>query len=166
MKKYVVFFMVFFLMHSVSAQQILPDFELNDLQKNITRFDDVKGEKLTVIDFWATWCKPCARAIPKLNGLASKYKDQGVRFLGINVDSPRNDAKVKPFVHTYKIKYPVLRDPNSEYSSEVNITGLPTLLMVDGENKIVYIHQGYRPGDENVIEKEIKKHLHSNEEKE
>jgi len=146
-----------------SGQNKLPVFELNDLQNKRMTFKDIRGEHLTVIDFWATWCKPCARAIPKLNDLAADFKTDGVHFLGINVDSPRNDPKVKPFVHTYNIRYPVLRDPNSEYASEVNISGLPTLLIVNADREILYIHRGYRPGDEKVIEEEIKKHLTSNE---
>jgi len=79
------------------------------------------------------------------------------------VDSPRNDAKIRPFVNTYKLKYPVLRDPNSAYASEANVRYFPTLMIVDRERNILYIHQGFHPGDEKVIEDEIKKHLKRNE---
>ena len=48
---------------------------------------------------------------------------------------------------------------NSEVMADLNITLLPTLLIVDANDEIVYIHQGYRPGDEKVIEMEIQKHL-------
>jgi len=145
------------------AGSTLPDFELKNLSNKRMHYENVKGEKLTVIDFWATWCKPCIRALPKLNEIYIKYESDGVQFVGINVDSPRNDAKIRPFVNTYKLNYTILRDPNSAYSSEANVRYFPTMMVVDSERNILYIHQGFHPGDEKVIEKEIRKHLNSNE---
>ena len=137
------------------AANKFPDFRLKDLNNKFQSLSDLKGDKITIVDFWATWCKPCARALPKLNMLHQKYADRGVSFIGVNVDSPRNSSKIKPFANSYKIKYPIVRDPNSSFSGEVNVSSFPTLLIVNSENKIVYTHQGYRSGDEKSIEKEI-----------
>ena len=69
-------------------------YQFKSLDNNIFSIDDLKGEKITVIDFWATWCKPCVQSLPKLNEVYNKYKDQGVQFVGMNIDGPRNMAKV------------------------------------------------------------------------
>jgi len=140
------------------------NFKLKDLNNKTTSFNKIKGEKLTIIDFWATWCKPCLQAIPKLNKISEKYKDKGVVLIGINTDSPRNAAKVKPFSKSYKINYIILRDPNSEIAAEMNVNSYPTLYILNEEDEIVYTHIGFRPGDEEQIVHEIDKLLAENEE--
>ncbi len=135
----------------------IDDFTLKDLDNKRVSFSDLKGEKLTVLDFWATWCKPCARAIPKLITIYEDFKNEGVQMIGISVDSPRNLVKVKPFVNSMGIPYPILLDYNSELMSRLQVTALPTILIVDDEDEIVFIHWGYRPGDEDVLREEIEK---------
>jgi thiol-disulfide isomerase/thioredoxin len=135
------------------------DFKLKDLNQQNKSFFELKGEKVTLLDFWATWCKPCVRAIPKLNVLADKYKDKGVNFIGINIDTPRNVSKVKPFSQSKGINYPVLLDTNNELMAELHVTMVPTLLFVNDKNKIVHIHQGFLPGDEKEIEKMIEMYI-------
>jgi len=138
------------------------DFKAKDLNFKSTSFSDLKGKNLTLVDFWATWCKPCIQAIPKLSKLREKYMVKGVEVIGINTDSPRNSAKVKPFAKTYKMEYPVLRDPNSKIARILNVTAYPTLYIINSENEIVYTHIGFKIGDEKIIEEEIKKLLNEN----
>ncbi len=138
---------------------ILDDFTLKDLNNQKVTFSQLQGEKLTILDFWATWCKPCSREIPKLVDLYAKYKDKGVQFIGINVDGPRNTPKVRPFANSLGINYPVLLDSNSELMARLQVTVMPTVLIVDSDNEIVYVHRGYRPGDEEILQEEIDKLL-------
>ncbi|MGD9488302.1 MAG: TlpA family protein disulfide reductase [Calditrichaceae bacterium] len=161
-------FMIYFtliLLQTVLAGRTIPDFKLKNIDNKWTNFSELKGGNVTVIDFWATWCKPCAKALPKLNKLSEQFKNSGVAFIGINVDSPRNSAKIKPFAKTYKISYPILLDPNSSFASELGIINIPTLLIINSDREIIYIHKGYRSGDENIIEEEILKILNSPESK-
>lgn len=156
MKRLIVLFLFSF---SVLSAANVSDFQLKNLDNKLKSYSELRGEKLTLVDFWATWCKPCIQAIPKLNKLYSQYKEKGVELIGINVDSPRNSAKVKPFARAHKISYPVLRDPNSEVASELNVTVFPTLYIVNNKNEIVYSHIGFRPGDEAIVMAEIDKLL-------
>lgn len=144
--------------YGLNAQQVR-NFVLNDLQNKSRSFDELKGEKLTLIDFWATWCKPCNKAIPELNKLYSQFKDKGVNLIGINCDGPRSVAKVAPLSKSLQIEYPVLLDMNAELMNDLNLSAYPTLLMVNSSGKVVWIHEGYVHGDELVIQKEIEKQL-------
>ncbi len=137
----------------------IPAFRLKNLNDQWRSFDELKGEELTVIDFWATWCAPCKRALPKMEALYQKYKERGVAFIGLNVDSHRNSAKVKPFVKSNNIPYPVLKDPDGSLLSRLNISSIPTFLIVNQDNEIIYRHVGFRPGDEKNMEKEIIQYL-------
>lgn len=143
---------------SLSAQNV-KNFELKDLENNVKSFQELKGEKLTLIDFWATWCKPCNKAIPELNKIYDTFKSQGVEIIGINCDGPRSVSKVVPLSKALKIQYPILIDINSEIKTDLNILGLPTLIIVDDNDKIVWIHEGFVSGDAEVIIAEIEKLL-------
>ena len=160
MKKLIIFivFTVLISGNTVHAGKI-DDFFLNDLDNARKSFSSLKGEKLTVLDFWATWCKPCSRAIPKLVLLYEEFKDQGVQFIGISVDSPRNLTKVKPFANAKGITYPVLLDSNSEIMNRLQVTVMPTIMIVNEKDEVVLVHRGYRPGDEDILKEEIEKLL-------
>lgn len=149
---------IFFCNQAAIAGRI-PDFKLKNLDNKTVAYSQVKGKKLTVIDFWATWCKPCVRAMPKLVKLHEQYKSEGVEFIGVNVDGTRNLSKVKPFANALNISYPVLLDENNDVMNKLKVTAMPTLIIANADDEIVFFHQGYRPGDEKVLEEEIKKLL-------
>ena len=139
--------------------QAVRNFELKDLENNNRSFNDLKGDNLTLLDFWATWCSPCKKAIPELNKIYKSYKDLGVEIIGINGDGPRSISKVKPFAKALQIKYPVLIDMNSELKSELNLVSFPSLVIVNSEGKIIWIHEGFTSGDDEIIEATIEKFL-------
>ena len=162
--KYIKKFVVVALLLNLGLNaQNIRDFELKDLE-NVTRsYSELKGENLTLIDFWATWCSPCKKAIPVLNKIYETYKDQGVEIIGINGDGPRSIAKVVPFSRALQIKYPVLIDMNSELKSELNLVSFPSLIIVDSQNKIIWTHEGYISGDAKIIKSIIEKNLNTEE---
>ena len=110
---------------SMNSQEVR-NFKLKDIENNVKTYSDLKGSKLTLIDFWATWCKPCVKAIPELNKIYDIYKNQGVEIIGISCDGPRSISKVAPLSKTLQIKYPVLLDINSEVKSDLNLYAFPT----------------------------------------
>lgn len=154
MKYFILIILTGFLSLQISAQTIY-EFELEDINGELISYDDIKGNKVTVIDFWATWCKPCVNSIPKLVELSESYNKEDVAFIGISIDSPRNYAKVKPFAQSKGIRYPILLDIDQEISRDLNISSIPTLLLVNSENEIISIHEGFSPGDEVKIKLEI-----------
>ncbi len=152
MKKWL---LIFFLFAGIQLSAQLPNIELKDLNGKYVQLNDLQGEKLTIIDFWATWCKPCLAAIPKISKLSHEFINDGVVFWGINIDSPRNQAKVKPFVRSLNISYPVFLDGDQELMTDLNVSAMPTLLILDSKGKVRYFHEGFQPGDEDVIREKI-----------
>ena len=159
MKSITAFLLLIILSGSLSAQTKVNNFRLKNLDNRTVSFSSLQGEVLTVIDFWATWCKPCEKSLPELAKLSDEFQNKGVNFVGISIDSPRNLAKVKPFARSHKISYPVLLDLNSEVMAKLSVRAVPTLLIVNDENEIVYFHEGYQPGEEDQIREEIVKQL-------
>lgn len=157
MKKTATLLFVILLTINVSAQ--LADITVRDMNKNRVSLNDFKGEKLTILDFWATWCKPCVSAIPKLNAIYGDFAQQGVELIGINVDGPRNQAKVKPFAKSLSINYPIVLDPDQELVNTYYVSAFPTLIVINSKGKEVFVHEGFNPGDEQVIREELKKLL-------
>lgn len=157
MKKYIL--IIFVLFATLFSQAQLPDIEVKDISQNWISLTDLSGEKLTVIDFWATWCKPCITAIPKLNSIYKEFSGQGIEFVGVNIDGPRNQSKVKPYAISLNIKYPIVLDPDLELVSEFNVTAFPTLIILNEKGKEVFVHEGFNPGDENIIREELSKLL-------
>lgn len=147
---------------SVLGQSII-SYSLNDINGNEIKLSEIQGDKLTVLDFWATWCKPCIKSIPKLIELSEEFKDSGVNFIGINEDSPRNSSKIKPFSYSIGIPYPVLLDSDQELMNELLINSLPTLVILNSNAEIVFTHIGYTNGDKALLQKTINKLLNEKE---
>jgi thiol-disulfide isomerase/thioredoxin len=82
----------------------LPAFSLSDLQGKSTPIATWSGKSL-VINFWATWCAPCRREIPLLEGLTAEWGDKGVQVVGIAVD---HRDQVTTYASELKIEYPIL----------------------------------------------------------
>jgi len=80
--------------------------------------------------------------------------------VGVNCDGPRSVAKVSPMTKSLKIQYPVLLDINSELMNELNLANFPTLIAVNPEGKVVYVHEGFALGDEVEIREAIDVLLH------
>jgi cytochrome c biogenesis protein CcmG, thiol:disulfide interchange protein DsbE len=70
------------------------------------QLSDYRGRVL-VLDFYATWCEPCRRSIPKLNELQKQYGSRGLEIIGLNVGGPDDRVKVKDFVKDLHIEYPL-----------------------------------------------------------
>ena len=143
----------------VSASAQLPQVLLKDLNGNSVRGDTLSNAgKPIVIDFFATWCKPCNR---ELSAIAEVYEDwqqeTGVRLIAVSIDQAHNINKVKPLVDQLAWSYEVLLDPNSELKRALGVQLIPYTLVVDGDGKIVYRHQGYTDGAEEELLDEIRK---------
>ena len=141
--------------HLVNGQ-VVKNYTLPNTENTQLSLYDLSGEKLTVLDFWTTWCKPCRKAIPELNKIYSEYRDQGVQIIGVNCDGPRSTAQVPGVSKSLAIEYPVLVDVNMDIANSLNIGNFPTLVILDQKKRIKFYHEGFIPGDEEEIIEALK----------
>jgi len=132
------------------------DFTQNDPQGNPVKFSDVYSKnKLTMVDFWASWCGPCRAFNPTLMKIYEKYHDKGFEVLGVSYDSNK-DAWVK-CIESEKLPWPQVSDLKgwaNATSDMFYIKGIPQNLFVDQNGTIV----GYKV-NRNTIEQFIKEQL-------
>jgi len=141
-------------MGSVYAQ--LPAVMLKTIDGYNVSTDTLRNDgKPFIIDFFATWCKPCNR---ELDAISEVYEDwqaeTGVKLFAISIDQAQNINKVKPLVDSHGWEYEILLDPNSDLKRALGIQMIPFVLVCDGQGNIVYKHNGYTDGSElELIEK-------------
>src|SRR5258705_6392078 len=106
--------------------------------KEVSVQKDLKG-KIVVVDFWATWCPPCVRAMPEMKKLYTQYKSKGVEFIGVSLDMPEAEgglAALKEFVSKNKIEWPQYHQGTGGLSKQWGITMIPTVFVIDADGKI------------------------------
>lgn len=141
---------------AVAAQAQLPSVSLKTIDGRTVSTDTLRnGGKPFIIDFFATWCKPCNRELKAINEVYADWQEEtGVKIYAISIDQAQNMNKVKPMVDEYGWEYDVLLDPNSDFKRALGIQMIPYVLICDGQGNIVYKHNGYTDGAENeLIEK-------------
>jgi peroxiredoxin len=134
---------------------LAPKFSLKDLNGRRVALDDLLGDGPLLIDFWATWCKPCVKELPHLHDMYLKYRERGFQVVAISEDSPRSLSKVKSFVAGNKYEFLVLLDENSAVQRKFNFRALPYTVLLDRDGHVHHSRMGYRPGDELVLEEKL-----------
>lgn len=120
----------------------LPAFSLPDLHGQIRHHSEWHG-KITIINFWATWCPPCVKEIPMFMELQRTYSEKGIQLIGIALDDPEN---VQRFAARLKINYPILlgEDLGIAVAKRLGnqMGGLPFTTVVDQHGQMVLQYLG------------------------
>lgn len=119
------------------------NFKLRDLDNQQIELAALLKSGPVLVDFWATWCKPCLKAFPELEKLHEKYREKGLHVLGINEDEQQQAARIKSFVNDLKVNFTILRDPDNDLMRKTGVQALPTTLLIDRDGTIVWRHVGY-----------------------
>jgi thiol-disulfide isomerase/thioredoxin len=116
------------------------NFELTAIDGRQVRLSELKG-KVVMIDFWATWCGPCAKSAPTLVKLYEKYKEKGFEILYISVDDKADVYKIAPYVKEHNLTFPVLYDKGAK--EQYNVKSFPTAIFVDKAGNIRFRDTGF-----------------------
>lgn len=114
--------------------------------------------KPMIISFWATWCKPCKK---ELDAIAENYaelkKETGAKLIAISIDDARSSGKVVTDVKAKAWEYEVYIDENQDFKRAMNVNNVPHTFIVDGNGQIVWSHNSYAEGDEDILFENVKK---------
>lgn len=133
----------------------LPPMDFIDEEGNAWTPDLLAG-KVVVINFWATWCKPCQHEVPDLARVYRKYKDKDVVILGLMADQP-SDAKLEAFQERYGLNYPVVRVSPEISEAFGNPRALPTNFVYDRSGRLIFDSPGAITAG--ALEREVKELL-------
>ncbi|MBN2497972.1 MAG: TlpA family protein disulfide reductase [Deltaproteobacteria bacterium] len=131
------------------------DFALRDLRGQTVRLSDHAG-KVVLLSFWATWCGPCQTELSQLQTIWKRLRERGFELLTIAIDPADTESEVRRMARRYGYEFPVLLDQETEVANRFNPTmDLPYSVLLDRRGAIAARHQGFKPGDEKIVEEEI-----------
>jgi thiol-disulfide isomerase/thioredoxin len=110
--------------------------------------------KVTVVSFWATWCKPCKEEMRAMFPIVQKFQG-AIEYIAISIDDTKTMAKVAPFVSSKGYTFTVLLDPNRDLFKSLNGTDVPYTLVYTAGGKLHSKHDGFLPGDEVKMEQTL-----------
>lgn len=138
----------------VKVGERFPDLVVKDL-KNKDVFLHFAGGKITVLNFWATWCGPCRHEMPSLDRLAQLLDDTKFRVVGVSVDQDRH--LVREFLLDRKIYFEnYLDDKMVATNDHIGIRAFPSTFLIGGDGRLLKIVEGWRYWDTMESLKEIK----------
>ncbi len=117
------------------------DVNFMDTFNEVHPADELKG-KVVVLNYWATWCKPCKKEIPALNRVYARYKDKGVVMLGINTDPNVDNFDLLNFMSDYEMTYPAVMIDDKIAAAYDVPRNIPTTYIYNKHGKRVKVHLG------------------------
>src|SRR5882672_3153249 len=99
--------------------------------------------KVTLVDFWATWCAPCKVSMPRVQKLWTEYQPRGAELYSVDTDdpSPDREKEVRAFLAENGLQFPVVIDDGTA-SQAFSIAALPTMLLLDRTGQVAWTHVG------------------------
>jgi|SRR5580704_16439502 thiol-disulfide isomerase/thioredoxin len=140
----------------VSAGEIgsrLPDFSVKDLQGREVSPAELRG-KVVLIDFWATWCKPCKEEMPGYQKLVDLYGPRGLAAVGFKFNDMPDTEDPLRFAKKIGVRYPLAVAPDELRQKFGGIEGLPTTMVYDRRGILRYKVIGFE--HTNTVESAIK----------
>ena len=113
-------------------------FKVNTVNGEEVNFKDFLGKGPLLVNFWALWCEPCKQEMKAFKVLADKFKSEGVNMVAVNTDQVRSVGKVRAWVATQKIDFPVLLDPDGDIARDIfSMESLPySAILIAERNRL------------------------------
>ncbi|MCM3396588.1 thiol-disulfide oxidoreductase ResA [Oceanobacillus profundus] len=120
-----------------------PDFKLQQISQNhdaeAIQLSDLEG-KGVMLNFWATWCKPCKEEMPYMQELYPEYKDKGIEIVAVSLDG--TELVVDRFIDDYGLTFPILHDKTSEVRDLYKVVPLPSTFFINPDGEIQEVVNG------------------------
>jgi peroxiredoxin len=144
---------------SVGAVKRAPEFTLPNLDGDDVTLSELLEDGPVIVDFWATWCKPCIKAFPDLQDVFDKYENCGLTVVAISIDGPKSMSRVGSLIKSKGNTFEVLLDPGQKVARKFHVTSVPRTVLVNTDGTIAYAVTGYRPKNHKELEAAVAKLL-------
>ncbi len=135
-------------------------FDLENLQGDDVSETDVFADgKLYLVDFWASWCRPCSQYLPQLEKMAEDYSDRGFEVVIFCVDEASTISTARATLEGEDYPFTILFDPEKAVQDELGARRIPTTVLFDPEGNELWRHVGYASGDEKDVREKIEANL-------
>ncbi len=132
------------------------DFTAQDINGKTVHLSDYLGKQAILLNFWGTFCEPCLAEFPHVRRIYAAHKAKGFVVLAVSMDGPDTIANVPSFAKRNNLDFPVLLDEDSHVAAIYNPKkSAPLSILIDKSGKVIRTHEGYNPGDEEALEKEV-----------
>ena len=103
------------------------------------------GQRFTLVNFWATWCKPCREEMPALQRLSERHREDGLAVVGILFDPKSDDEGARRYLDEVGVRYPTMRGTLDTLRTWGGIGMFPTTFLIDSKGQIVRRYVGASP---------------------
>jgi cytochrome c biogenesis protein CcmG/thiol:disulfide interchange protein DsbE len=141
--------------HAIDVSTPAPEFDLPGQDGSI-KLSAQKG-KVVYLDYWASWCGPCRQSFPWMNEMQTRYADQGLQIIAVNLDAKIDDAK--RFLAESSANFIIAYDPKGETPRLYGVKGMPTSILIGRDGKVLAQHVGFNQGSRAELEQKIRSAL-------
>ena len=158
MKSRIITLLFFIITTTIYSQnKLLPSVDVKTINGKSININSIENNEMPiVINFWATWCKPCKKELNNIAEVYDEWQDEtGVKIIAISIDDTRSMSKVAPYVNSVGWEYEVYLDPNGDLKRAMGVSTVPHTFLLNSKKEIVWQHRGYVDGDEDELFDEI-----------
>ena len=129
---------------------------LKTMEDQMVHLDELT-ENLTVLNFWAVWCKPCVQEVPELNRIHKEFSGHGVKFLAVSISKEKK--LVENFLKKNQIGFDVVIDESDDLANFFKISAMPTTLVIDRKHNILFKYRGFSKNEISNLENFLKQQI-------
>ncbi|MBY0401822.1 TlpA family protein disulfide reductase [Myxococcota bacterium] len=142
---------------ALEAGDRAPDFSAPSLDgKGNVSLAQYRG-KVVYLDFWASWCAPCLKAVPEIEAMRKELAGEKFQVVAVNLD--QQTKKALRFLEKNPVGYPSASDPKGRLPKQFGVDTMPTSYLIDAQGVIRLVHRGFKRGDGEKLRAEIRKLL-------
>lgn len=155
--KIIIVALMLLLTFSLMAEKKFTEFKLENDKGQVFQLNDFTGKGLVIVDFWASYCDPCKKALPHMEEL--HLADNNVEVIAINIDNPRLKRKAMAYVKSHKFNFTTLYDSDAKVADKMRVTEIPYTFLLNNAGEIIFEFSSGKADAQEVLQAEIDKAL-------